>query len=353
MAECIVEVCEIEKVYPHPNADALELAQIKGWQCVVPIGKYQAGDTVTYIPIDSMIPLEHADRWGITKYLSVKSVSNDMEMPVPAGRVRCARLRGEPSFGVIVDVEDLAWSVGQDVKAHYGIFKYIPPLKPTAGDAEASHPLFVEYTDIENLRNFPDVLEEGEEVVVTEKLHGTNCRIGAIEGEPMAGSMSLRRKRPATSEAMATSTYWFPFTLPAVQALIAKMGARHRQFILFGEVVGSKIQDLHYGCKGMLGFRAFDILADGKYLDAEAFFGTCAQFGVETVPVLYRGGYSLEKMRELSAGNTLLTDNHIREGVVVKPILERTHPKIGRVALKYIGDPYLFSKSAERDAYDV
>lgn len=30
MAECIVEVCRIEKVYPHPNADALELAQIKG-----------------------------------------------------------------------------------------------------------------------------------------------------------------------------------------------------------------------------------------------------------------------------------------------------------------------------------
>lgn len=350
MAECIVEVCEIEKVYPHPNADALELAQIKGWQCVIPLGQYRAGERVTYIPIDSMIPVEHADRWGITKYLSVKT---GPEMPVPAGRVRCARLRGEPSFGVIVDVDDPAWSTGQDVKEHYGIFKYVPPLKPTAGDADTPHPLFVEYTDIENLRNFVDVLEDGEEVVVTEKLHGTNCRVGMIEGEPMAGSMSLRRKRPDAPEAMASNTYWFPYTLPAVQALIEAMGARYRQCILFGEVYGSRIQDLHYGCKGVFGFRAFDILADGKYLDADAFFDLCAEFGVDTVPVLYRGAYTLEKVRELSAGNTTLAEDHIREGVVVKPAVERMHPKLGRVALKFIGDQYLFSKSAERDTNDV
>ena len=60
-------------------------------------------------------------------------------------------------FGVLIDVEDPAWTEGQDVKAHYGITKYIPPLKTTAGDAAPPHPLFVEYTDIENLRNFPDM----------------------------------------------------------------------------------------------------------------------------------------------------------------------------------------------------
>ena len=31
---------------------------------------------------------------------------------------------------------------------------------------------------IENLRNFPDILQNGEEIIVTEKLHGTNSRIG-------------------------------------------------------------------------------------------------------------------------------------------------------------------------------
>jgi ATP-dependent RNA circularization protein (DNA/RNA ligase family) len=102
-----------------------------------------------------------------------------------------------------------------------------------------------------------------------------------------------------------------------------------------------------------LGFRAFDLLVNGKYLDVDAYFGLCAQYGVETVPVLYRGPFVLDTVREHAAGDTTFAANHIREGVVVKPAVERTNPKVGRVALKYIGDQYLFSKSADRDTRDV
>ena len=336
MSTLIVEVCKIEKVLAHSNADALELSHIKGWQCVVPKGKYAAGNLVTYIPIDAVIPAQHSDRWGITKYLS-------------NGRVRCARLRGEPSFGVIVDCEDQSWAEGEDVKDVYGITKYVPPVKISAGDAEAAHPLFVEYTDVENLRNFPDVLAEGEEVVVTEKLHGTNCRLALIEGELMAGSMSVRRRRPET---LADSIYWQPLALPGVEALLRELGQAHRQVILFGEVFGSRIQSLNYGQIGDLGFRAFDLLADGKYLDAADFETACAKLGVLTVPILYRGPYTLSTVKGLSEGKTTLGADHIREGVVVKPTHERTDPKVGRVCLKYIGDPYLFAKGIT-DSDDV
>jgi len=250
MSTLIVEVCRIENVAAHGNADALELAQIKGWQCVIPKGQYAAGDLVTYIPIDAVIPIEHSDRWGFTKYLS-------------NGRVRCAKLRGEPSFGVIVSLENTDWTEGEDVKDFYGITKYTPPLKISAGDAAPSHPLFPEYTDVENLRNFPSVLTGGEDVVVTEKLHGTSCRIGLIEGELMAGSMSVRRVRP---ESLADSIYWQPLETHGAQPLLEHLGQTARQVILYGEVFGSKIQNLNYGLVGTLGFRAFDLLVDGKYL---------------------------------------------------------------------------------------
>ena len=336
MSTLIVEVSKIEKVREHPNADVLELAQIKGWQCVIPKGRYWAGDLVTYIPIDAVIPVEHSDRWGITKYLS-------------NGRVRCARLRGEPSFGVIVDRDDRAWAEGLDVAAFYGITKYVPPVKIQAGDAAPPHPLFVEYTDVENLRNFPDVLTEGEPVVVTEKIHGTNCRVAWIEGELMAGSMSVRRRRP--DGALTDSLYWQPFLGDGVQALLETLGRTHRQVILFGEVFGSKIQSLNYGRIGTLGYQAFDLLADGKYLDPADFESTCAEFGVPTVPVLYPGPYDLVTVKALSEGDTTLGAAHIREGVVVKPVRERTDPKVGRVCLKYIGDPYLFAKNIS-DSHD-
>ena len=332
MSSLIVEVCRIERVLPHPNADLLELAHIKGWQCVVPKGRYAAGALVTYVPIDAVIPTELSERLGITKYLS-------------NGRVRCAKLRGEPSFGVIMDVEDPSWAEGTDVRERYGITKYVPPLKPSAGDAAPAHPLFVSYTDVENLRNFPGVLADGEEVVVTEKLHGTNCRVGLVEGELMAGSMEVRRQRPDPGRE-ASSIYWFPTTLPGVTSLLADLAAGGaRQAIVFGEVFGSKVQNLHYGRKGELGFAAFDVMADGRYLDAPEFEALCTRHGVPTVPVLHRGPFALERVKRLSDGPTTVGDGgHIREGVVVRPVRERTDPKVGRAILKYIGDGYLFAK---------
>jgi len=336
MSTLIVEVCRIEAVMAHTNADVLELAQIKGWQCVIPKGRYAPGDLVVYIPIDSLIPLERSDAWGITQYLS-------------KGRVRCARLRGEPSFGVIVDREQCEWAEGQDVKEYYGITKYVPPVRMGAGDAAPAHALFVEYTDVENLRNFTEILTEGEEIVVTEKIHGTNCRVGLIEGEWMAGSRTVRRQRP---ENLAASLYWQPLELCGVKALLEAFGAQHRQVILFGEVFGSKVQSLNYGQVGTLGFRAFDLFVDGKYLDASAYEAACAEFAVPTVPVLYRGAYTLATIKGLSEGRTTLEADHIREGVVVRPLTERTDPKIGRVCLKYIGDQYLFAKDVT-DRYDV
>ena len=61
---------------------------------------------------------------------------------------------------------------GQDVAEFYGIRKYVPPLRISSGDAETPHPLFISYTEIENMRNFPSVLAEGEEVIASEKIHG-------------------------------------------------------------------------------------------------------------------------------------------------------------------------------------
>ena len=70
MSSLIVEVSKIQKVLPHPNAERLELAHVKGWQCVVPKSRYAPGNLVTYIPPDSVLPAELSDRLGITKYLS-------------------------------------------------------------------------------------------------------------------------------------------------------------------------------------------------------------------------------------------------------------------------------------------
>jgi RNA ligase (TIGR02306 family) len=204
------------------------------------------------------------------------------------GRVRCARLRGEPSYGFVVQPDDPSWAVGTNLAEHYGITKFVPPLRPTAGDVADDHPLFQRYTDIENLRNVPDAFQPGEPVVVTEKIHGTSCRVGIVEGEVMAGSMGLRRQRPADDE-LHRNTYWFPTSLPPVTALLEELGTRHRQVILYGEVFGAGIQSFHYGVKGRLEFAAFDLLVDGRYLHWPDLQSALSRFEVAAVPVLYEG----------------------------------------------------------------
>lgn len=352
----VVEVCKIDELNPHPNADRLELAVIKGWQCVVPIGKFKVGDYVVYFPPDTLLPREWTDKFGVTNYCSFMKDEPDK------GRIRCTRLRGEPSFGLAV-VLSLGAACVTDVADYYGAEKYEPPLRPSAGDAARDHPMFTKYTDVENLRNFTDVLQEGEEVVVTEKIHGTNCRVGfVVEDEsehspllcgdvtPMAGSMEIRRKNPG-EEAWDSNLYWYPWGLSFVPVLMRQLleqGAKTA--ILFGETYGSPVQKKdgtifsYDTAKGKLGFRAFDLMVDGKYLDYDEFHALLqtASHGCDsaTVPLLYRGAFSLDVIKKLASGKTTMSD-HIREGVVVKPVREKTHPKTGRVILKYIGDEYM------------
>lgn len=335
MSSLIVPVTTIEALTPHNNADSLELAQVLGWQLVVRKGEYQVGDRIVYFPIDTLLPLELSDRLGVTKYLSKQ-------------RIRCAKLRGEPSFGLAVR-PDQDWPVGENVAEFYGARKYEPPVRVTAGDAEVAHPLFVAYTEIENMRNFPDTFDNGESVMLSEKIHGTCCGIGSIEGELMADSRQVRRKRPA-EDRFASSTYWYPFGLEPVRTLVEELACEHRQVILFGEVYGSKIQSFHYGLRGVLGFRAFDLLLDGHYIDWPDFLGLCAKYGVETVPALATIPFDLAEVKRYSEGKTQLmetTNAHIREGVVVRPVRERHDPRVGRVILKYVSDSYLFGKKSD------
>lgn len=342
MSSLVVEVCKIETVRFHPNADKLELVIIKGWQCVVGKGSLKEGDLVVYVPIDSVIPPAIHEPMGISKYLS-------------NGRVRCAKLRGEPSFGVILPVTDASWQEGQDVAEILGITKYQPPLRLSGGDAAPENSAFPKYTNIENLRNRPRAILDGEMVVATEKIHGTNCRIGVVDGVWMAGSRELRRKETTTPE---SNFYWYPTTLKSVQQMVAALVEKGaKSVVLYGEVYGSKVQSLNYGVSGgSLGFSAFDLMIDGKYVNYDDFLHHCHQHLVPTVPAIYIGPYSIEAIKSVASGQTLINTavaSHIREGVVVKPLVERTDPKLGRVILKYLSDDYLFSKNADVENADA
>ena len=346
MSNLIVEVCEVADVLPHPNADRLEIAIVKGWQTVIGKGQFSKGDKVVYFPPDTLLHIDWTDSFAVTKYCSELPNEPDFD---GMRRIRKTRLRGEPSFGLIVPAED-SMELGQDVASHYTALKYEPPVKLRGGDQEKDHPLFVNYCEVENLRNYPNIFSPGEHVYVTEKIHGTNCKIGMINGQEMAGSRRTNRRRP---EDLKTSFYWFPWALQPVATMMKALSVHAKVVILYGEVFG-KVQSLHYGKSKDIDFLAFDLYLDGKFVSVERFWDLTSVFGVPTVPSFGYVPYSLERIKELASGKSFVEGaDHVKEGVVIKPLEDRHEPKLGRVVMKYLSDEYLLSKHMDRDTTDV
>jgi hypothetical protein len=95
---------------------------------------------------------------------------------------------------------------------------------------------------------------------------------------------------------------------------------------------------------GSLGFAAFDLLVDGRYLDWPDLRELLARSGIPGVPVLYEGPLTAAAVREHAEGPTTLGGGNIREGVVIRPVQERTDARVGRVVLKYLSDAYLLDE---------
>ncbi len=60
------------------------------------------------------------------------------------------------------------------------------------------------------------------------------------------------------------------------------------------------------------------------------------------VPVLYRGPFNRDVLYEHTTGQTVIGNGaHLREGIVVTPVVERRHDRHGRVILKSVSGDYL------------
>ena len=483
MSTLVVEVCEVAAVEKHPYADRLGIATVKGWKTAVGFdpatGQYEfaPGERCVYFPPDSVLPpalansphrvcrnkkckaagktpsqlapeqratgdtcalcgapLEWKDgtpgRTGAMAFCAPLPADERGVRP-PGGRVRAARLRGLQSFGFIMKIDpalgdDPNWAVGTDLREHFGVTKWEPPIENVDGEVESPDPAFHAYTDIEHLANFPGVIADGEEVVFTEKLHGKNCRLGLVlETDDagaqtwtwMAGSHGQRRKEgsavlrrfdvaklveqlvlqsrdvPAghvfphdggkfwrvtetkgddlwAEEVYRTgagdyaprvrrSEFWEPMT-ENVQALLAHVRDEHSWpepkvgVVLFGELYGT--QDMKYGLTNGRAFRAFDLAVNGRYVDYDVKVALCQRYGVETVPILYRGPFTAAAVEQHTDGPTTMCKPEEagafagREGIVVAPAVERIDERMmptstnGRVIFKSISADYLARK---------
>jgi len=325
-------------VSPHPNADLLELGQVDDYRVVIGKGSFKTGDLAVYIPEQSIVTPMLIAALGLEGKLA----------GAEKNRVKPLKLRGELSQGLLYrpDPWPEAWTEGVDVAEALSITKWEPPISvEMAGDVErASSDFFRTYTDIENIKGFPDVLADGELVSFTEKLHGTCLVCGIIDGQRVVSSKGISGKGLVLRES-ATNVYWRAATNEDLFTKLATFlhDTQQTKVLLFGEIIG--VQDLKYGFTfGTIGFRAFDLYTSAGFMDVDDFAAFCTTYGVPRVPELFRGPFSKEVMLAHTAGTSTIA-THLREGIVIRPLHERDAPDVGRVILKSVSADYLTRKN--------
>lgn len=316
MSEFHVEVVQLGSIEKHPNADRLGVTRIHGgYPVIVRLGEYAEGDLAVYVPVDAVVPKTDS-RWDFLEGHT---------------RIKAKKLRGVFSMGLLTKADPM-WELGRDVAAELGIEKYEPPPDALPGaEDEVGPPNVPNYTDVEGLRRYPDVLASGEEIVITEKVHGENMRVFHDGERLFIGSRTNWKK--------AGGGAWWAAARSGDLERVANEIHGH---CLYGEAFGS-VGGFPYGTGRKPTFRAFDIFSmeRGRYLDFDTFEDLANVLGIETAPVLYRGPWDPAIAYELAEGPSTLDASHVREGIVIRPVRERWDDRVGRVILKLHGQGFL------------
>lgn len=359
-----VEVVRVTDVLQHPNADRLEIIKVLNTQFVNPKGTLAPGDLVVYFPPDVLIPEPIAESLGVANYLKHSVYPGDMEKS--RCRIGAIRLRGTASFGfgtpltkvlaavpaVAKQLDGIVPDEGLDLSEAVQAVKYQPPELEArrGGDSMRQPEVFHKYTDIQHYYRYAKALEEGTPVRITEKIHGTNSRVGLLTDDGLEFMCGTHHRRVKVEDAQGRmSLYWMPLTDDMKDMLdFISMGGKHN-VIVFGEIYGSKVQPMDYGCApGQKAYRVFDISVDGEYLDWKDVKTYCDLYDIETAPLLYEGPFKHELVEEFISGPTTLSDGDSircsfkgREGIVITPLEESFSPVLGgRLILKAVSPDY-------------
>ncbi|USN14879.1 RNA ligase 2 [Brevundimonas phage vB_BpoS-Domovoi] len=372
MSTFAVPILAIDDVYDHPNADRLSIIRIRGYEAVA--GKaedgshrFVKGERIIYVPEGAVVPAAHLKErgyWNEAKDIGLLAGTK-------GNRVKAITLRGVLSQGLVWKTEPLVGAkvkdratgdivaqvnpekpalavataedgsktavmvdFGDDVADFFGITKYDPPIPPGLdGDVFGLFEAMFNY-DIENAKAFPNLFTEDDVVTVTEKLHGTFCRMTYMPGIEPREDLFGDGRVAITSKGLGADGLVFKNTafnrqknvyvrnmLPLVDHFVSacNQDAKGLTVHLMGEVYGAGVQDLKYGRTEDQGFAAFDVWIEksGFLAEVEKDYA-CIAFGVERVPVLFEGFYDKALIEDFAKGDTTIDGAaNIREGVVV------------------------------------
>lgn len=343
------------EIFTHPNAENLVLGRVESYQVVVQKGLYKDGDEVVFVPEKSILSGNLKTEYE--KYLAGPNKD----------RVKSVRLRGEISCGIIIPQELLddisMYEFGEDISEKLGIFHYEPPIPPQlSGKVKAYSMLHVGHHDCEHANVYANEFEQGERVVCTEKIHGSQFILAhdIDSNETIISSKGLL-KNGFTIEEDDQNTYW---AASKNESIVEKIRSMCKEGIVqvFGEVIPVQKGYTYGYVKPTV--KIFDVRLNSESIPYDM---VSDEFKSVWVPIIYDGPINLDEKEiilyenaelgirktrtdyiipksiiELSKGNEQVSGKelHIREGIVLAPYIDRRASDRTRLRLKIINPAY-------------
>lgn len=291
----------IADIYPHPNADALDVAKILGWQTIVKKGQFKVGDRVVFIVIDTILP---DAPWS--EFLK----KGDSKI-----RLKTIKLRGQYSQGLTLPISVLeehaqSWQVGADVGGLLGIKKYEKEIPAClAGEVKGNFPLHIApKTDEDNGLSNPDIVAYvlRKPCAATLKLDGSSCTIivenGAIE-HVCSRNMSLKESD--------RNGFW-------IAAKKLNLGG-FKNLIIQGELMGPGVQGNQLGLAEPTLFVYQVKLDSNQWSDYDEMLVIAKEIGAHCVGLIHWDmvGVDIPLLQKL-ADSVTLPNGQPAEGIVVR-----------------------------------
>ena len=300
------------------GADKICAYIIDGWEVVDQIYKYNVGDLVIYLEIDSWVP--HT----LVPFLS-RGKEPRCYKGISGERLKTARLKGQISQGLILPLntaDNKTYNIDDDITEYLGIIKWEAPepKEPSAqlsGMTKGTFPSFIPKTDQERIQNcMREVNAQGYQIwEVTEKLDGSSMTV--YRTKDSFGVCSRNQELKLEDNANA-------FVLAAERLLLEnKLALYNLEVALQGELIGPGIQGNKYKLDKHM-FYVFDIYDLNKkaYLDADTRQLICKVLNLNHAPTcsnyLTNTDTKIQDLLSFAEGTSELNINAEREGVVFK-----------------------------------
>ena len=176
----LVTVRKVDKLFPIPGADFIELAMIGGWSCIVKKGEFQVGNKGLFFEIDSWIPATDTRFEFLGKTKAYKSREG--------WRIRTMKMRKVLSQGLLLPLSSFPEInlKDEDHAETLSVEKWENQRETTgSGDPKGKFPTFLQKTDQERLQNLAHYFElhKDTEFEETKKLDGSSITMFRVAAD--------------------------------------------------------------------------------------------------------------------------------------------------------------------------